>query len=73
MKSRLLWPLLHPSVKLNKTIDIRIYADGKTTKPILCIILDDERFYITSNIAEMIGGAGHGARLKWEQMKGTDK
>ena len=46
-----------------------VESDPLTGKPYLQITFaDDVRIGITTNLAEMIGDAGRGARLRWEDI-----
>jgi len=43
-------------------------GDPKTGKPYLLLGFDDKVIATTTNLAEMIGGAGSGARKRWEDL-----
>jgi len=56
-------------VKIHGVASIKI-VDGTDGKPYLEIEVEDITINITTNLAEMIGSLGKGARLRHEDLKG---
>lgn len=70
-----LWPLLPSNADILGMVSIDVFTSS-TGKPILRLMIGTRVIgYLTTNIAEMIGAAGRGARIRWEdhydQMRGA--
>lgn len=56
-------------VNVHGVASVRI-VDGADGKPYIEIEIEDITINITTNLAEMIGGLGKGARLRYEDLRG---
>jgi hypothetical protein len=65
-----LWPLKPPG-QVHGMADVVIYArDDSDGKPVVEVTVGGQTLMLTASVAEMIGGAAKGARLRWEDHNG---
>jgi hypothetical protein len=60
-----LWPPVPPDAHIYGAVSLVILS-GPNGKPVIAIELEGQTVYLTATLAELIGGAGQGARLRWE-------
>ena len=60
-----LWPDVPADAEVHGHVSL-VILEGANGKPVLAIEAGGRTLYVTANIAEMIGGAGRGATLRWE-------
>jgi len=60
-----LWPDVPAGAEVHGVVSL-VILEGETGKPVLAIEAGGRTLYVTATIAELIGGAGRGATLRWE-------
>lgn len=61
-----LWPEVPAGTRIHGVVTLDVFA-GPDGKPVLRVGWGGEfQVYLTANIAEMIGGVGRGATLRWQ-------